>query len=518
MKNGPPYLLGIDIGTQSLRSGIFDLRGNAVAYSIKGYPVYYPQVGWAEQEPEDWWQAAKITVNECLRKAKVNPKDVVGISIDNASCTVLPAGKKGEPLRRALLWMDIRAHREVETINSTKHRILKYAGGKDSPEWMLPKALWLKKNQREIYKNAYRIVESIDWLIHKLTGRWTASKCNVTCKWNYASPEGGWSEDFLREVGLEDIVDKWPKNVLNMGEYVGELLPKPANELGLPKGIVVAQGGIDAYAGMLGLGVIKPGKLALIIGSSTCHMAFSDKAIFGSGVWGPYPDALMPGSWILEGGQTATGAIVKWFIDNFASREEVEAKEKGINIYQVLDEKAAQVKPGCEGLVLLDYWQGNRTPFRDPLARGAIWGLSLKHSKEHFFRSIYEGTAYGTRHILDDLSKHGFQTREIYACGGGTKSSLWLKIHADVCGVPIFLPRGGDAITLGAAICAGVGAEKFTSLSQACREMVHISRKIEPDLTDEKIYDFYFQKYLDTYPRLKDLMHSVANNIGRSMM
>lgn len=510
------YVLGIDSGTQSLRSGIFDLEGNPIVYAIKDYPVFHAQIGWAEQSAEDWWQAAKMTVNECLRKSKIDPGKIIGISIDGTSCSVLPVDEKGIPLRKALLWMDIRAHREAEQVNATGHPILKYVGGQESPEWMIPKSLWLKNHEPEIYESADKIIESTDWFIHKLTGRWTASKCNVTCKWNYAAPEGGWSIDFLKDLGLEDLQEKWPLDILNMGDYVGELTEESAGELGLKKGTIVAQGGIDAYAGMLGLATIKPGRLALVIGTSTCHMAFSDKPIWDSGVWGPYPDALIPDSWILEGGQTATGSIIQWFIHNFGYREKLEAEKRKIDLYQIFDKKAEAAGVGAEGLVLLDYWQGNRTPIRDSVLRGAIWGLSLKHDGGHIFRSIYEGTAFGTRHILEDLAEHGFEVKRIYACGGGAKSRLWLQIHADVCNVPIYLPKVSEAPTLGSAICAAVGAGKYKNLIEACGAMVQITEKIEPDPANRKEYDFYFDKYIRTHFQLKEMMHEVSAKIERA--
>lgn len=507
------YVLGIDSGTQSLRAGIFDLKGAPITYAVKEYPTFYPQIGWAEQSAIDWWNSVKITVNQCIQQSGINVENIIGISVDGTSCTVLPVDRMGIPLRNALLWMDIRAHKESELVNASKHPILKYVGGQESPEWMIPKALWLKRNEPDTYKSAYRIIESTDWLMYKLTGRWTASKCNITCKWNYAAPEGGWADDFLKEIGLEDIREKWPDAILNMGDYAGEINASTALELGLKKGTIVAQGGIDAYAGMLGLATIKSGRLALVIGTSTCHMVFSDKPVWNSGVWGPYPDAIIQDSWILEGGQTATGSIIQWFIKNFVSEEKLTNKAINADIYELLDQKAADVGIGSEGLVLLDYWQGNRTPIRDPLLRGAIWGLSLKHSVGHVFRSIYEGTAFGTRDIIENLGQHGLQTQQIYACGGGTKSNLWLQIHADICNMPIYLTQVPEAVTLGTAICAAVGAGKYTNLVEASEAMVQISKKIEPNRDNREAYDFYFDKYKRTYFSLKDLMHEVTQKV-----
>ncbi|KPJ64354.1 hypothetical protein AMK68_01815 [candidate division KD3-62 bacterium DG_56] len=499
----PPYVLGIDSGTQSLRAGIFDLKGNCLASAVQEYPISIPRVSWAEQSPDDWWQAARSTVRQCLAESEANPGDIAGASVDGTACTVVLCKRNGTPLRPGILWMDVRAHQEAERITATGADVLKYVGNKESAEWMVPKAMWLKTHEPQVYDAAEVVCESTDWLTFRLTGRWTASLCNTTCKWNYARPAGGWPEALLREMDMAELLGKWPRDVLAMGEPQGELTQQAAQELGLPAGLPVAEGGIDAYTGMFGLAVTRPGRMALVMGSSTCHMALSERAIFGSGVWGPYPDALIPGTWVLEGGQTATGSIVKWFRDNFAAGAK----------YDELDRGAAAVPPGSEGLVMLDYFQGNRTPIRDPLVRGAIWGLSLKHTSAHVFRAVCEGTAYGTRHILQDLADHGFTATEIYACGGGAKSRLWLQIHADVCGVPIFLTAVPEATTLGSAICAAVGAGLYANPDEAAQNMVQVTSRIEPDAANREVYDFYFGKYLETYRPMAPLMHAVTERV-----
>jgi ribulokinase len=499
----PPYVLGIDCGTQSLRTGIFDLAGRPVVYAVREYPISFPKVGWAEQQPADWWNAARETVAECLGAANVKPGDISGLSLDGTACTVVCCTTDGKPLRPGILWMDIRAHEQAARVDATNDPVLKYAGGKDSPEWMIPKALWLKENEPQVYEKAERIAEVTDWLMFRLTGRWTASLNVTTCKWNYAKPEGGWPRGLLQKLGMTEILEKWPQDVLALGEVAGKLSAAAADELGLAAGIPVAEGGIDAYTGMLGMATVKPGRMALVMGTSTCHMGLSDRGIFGSGVWGPYPDALLSGTWVLEGGQTATGSIVKWFRDNLAAGES----------YRTLDEKAAAIPPGSEGLVLVDYFQGNRTPIRDPLVRGALWGLGLKHTSAHIFRAILEGTAFGTRHILEDLAAHGFKATELYATGGGAKSRLWLQIHADVCGLPIFLSKVGEATTLGSAIAAAVAAGHYSSLPEASEKMVTITDEIKPDPGKREAYDFYFDRYRESYPALAPLMHRVTKRV-----
>lgn len=504
------FVLGIDVGTQSLRSMIFDLSGRPHGSASQPYQTHHDRVSWAEQEPDDWWQACVATVRQAVAEAGIEASQIVGLSVDSTSCTMLPVKSDGRPLRRALLWMDVRAVEQAARVTKTKHPQLKYVSWVESPEWMIPKALWVKEHQPEIWSEADLIVECQDWMIHRLTGRWTASINQVTCKWNYAKPEGGWPADLLKQLGFSDLLGKWPPEVSAVGQPVGTLTRAAADELGLTTDVVVAQGGIDAYTAMLGLGVTQPGRMALVMGTSTCHMALCESGLFETHVWGPYPDALLPGTWILEGGQTTTGAIVTWFRDQFGAAAEALAAERGVEVWDVLDEQAAAVPAGSEGLVLLDYFQGNRTPLRDPKARGSVVGLSLKHTAAHLFRAIYEGTAFGTRHILEDLAAGGFRASGIYACGGGTKSALWLQIHADVCGVPLYLTEVPDATCLGTAICAAAGAGCYPSVAEAAGEMVHVTRKIEPDTSARAAYDFMYEKYVGLYKPLRDTMHALA--------
>ncbi len=201
-----------------------------------------------------------------------------------------------------------------QRINATHNPVLRYAGGSESPEWMIPKALWLKENLPDVFANSDYLVECQNWIVFKLTDRWVTSLNNAICKWNYCPPEGGWPVSLLRELNFEELLDKWPRDLIPVGERVGELTKRAASDLGLIPGIPVIQGGIDAYAAMVGLDVVHPHRLAMVIGSSTCHLALSDSPIFSTGIWGPYQGAVLPDMWILEGGQSSTGhSIIKQF-------------------------------------------------------------------------------------------------------------------------------------------------------------------------------------------------------------
>jgi FGGY-family pentulose kinase len=505
-----PLFLGLDVGTQSLRAALFDAHGVCRGYATAPLDTYHPHPGWAEQDANQWWHAACQAVPAALARAGATAEIVAGVGLDCTACTVIPCRKDGAPLHRALLWMDQRSHREAADISATRDPSLRYVSGVVSPEWMLPKALWLKRHQRGVYDHAERLVECTDWLMYRLTGDWTLSLNNVTVKWNHSRPDGGWSQAMLNKVGLDDLPGKWPERIVPLGKGEACLSTTAAAELGLRAGTPLAQGGIDAYLGMLGLGAVGAGDLAMIMGSSTCHLAMSAQGLFGSGMLGCYPDAVVEGLYTLEGGQTATGSILNWYRQHFAGAEAAEAERTGRNVYEILDAQAEAVPPGCEGLICLDYWQGNRCPLKDPRARGAFWGLTLSHGAGHVFRSIYEATAFGTRRILEDVASHGLRITRLFAGGGGARSRLWLQIHPDILQQPLHLPEDGEACALGSALVAAVHSGHFASLEEAAGAMVRIAAVVEPRPALRGVYDDAYARYCGTYPALRDLMHSLS--------
>jgi ribulose kinase len=240
----------------------------------------------------------------------------------------------------------------------------------------------------------------------------------------------------------------------------------------------------------------------VIVGSSTCHLAQSRDGVFGSGAAGCYPDATVLGLYTLEAGQTATGSILDWYRRHFAGFQQHEAQERDVNVFQVLDEQAAAVPPGAEGLVVRDDWQGNRSPYKNPQARGAIAGLSLAHGPGHVFRAIYEATACGTRHILEDAKAHGLNVERIFVGGGGARSALWLQIHADILKQPVHLARESEACALGSAMAASVAAGIYPDFDAAARAMVAIERLVEPISANADVYDELFERYVGLYQRL----------------
>ncbi len=504
-------VMGIDAGTESVRVGLFDLQGNEIAFGATEYRTHHPKPGWAEQDPRDWWDCLVASTHKAMSEAQATKEQIIGIGLDTTACSVVACMNDGEPLRRSLIWMDVRAGEEAAMIAATADDALKYNGyGKVSPEWMPGKALWLKKHEPENYHKAEKIAEFVDWYTYKLTGTWTASICNTTTRWYYNREEGGWPVQFYERIGLGDLLNKFPQHICDLGEAVGGLTKQAAEELGLLENTPVAQGGADAFVGLIGLGVVKPGRLALITGSSHLVLGLTEHSMHARGLFGSFPDAVVPGLKMVEGGQISTGSIIKWFRSQFCKDLEDAAKATGASVYDLLNLRAADIPPGSDGLLVLDYWQGNRTPHVDSAVRGMVYGFSLKHSREHLFRAIMEGIAYGTDHIIQTFRANGFQTNELYLAGGAANSRLYMQIHADVSNAVINIPTVSQAPSLGSAILASMAANAYKTIHDGVDHMVRYKDRIEPNQRNHETYRQLAEQYRKAYPLFQEWMKETS--------
>ncbi|HSN42825.1 MAG TPA: FGGY-family carbohydrate kinase [Propionibacteriaceae bacterium] len=505
------FLLGVDFGTGGVRVGLFDTSGTPHTFTGVEYPTVYPRGGWAEQSPDVWWASFLTAARETVAKSGLHPDQIVGISSDTTASTVLVIGHDDKPLRPAIMWMDVCAHSEAAELTASGHPALKYVGfGEVSAEWGTPKALWLKRNEPETWASTKYVVDCNDWLTHALTGEWVASTNVASVKYLHDGDYGGYPVDLLASVGLEDFVDKVPSRQMGMGEVVGGLLPTVAEAIGLRPGTPVAMGGVDAYAGAIGLGVVDPGTLGIITGSSHVLIGHSAKPVHGAGVWGSFTDCIRSGQYTVESGQASTGSVVKWFKENLAGVAAVRALKEGRDTYDILTEEARSVPIGSNGLIWLDYFQGNRSPHTDPFVRGAIWGLELGHTPAHLFRGLLEGICYGTESVIQALLTAGFETSDVRITGGPARNPLWMQIHADVSNLPMSFTACQDGPSLGSAMVAAVGAGIYPDLSVAAKEMVHVTGTIEPNPDAHEKYQAYRQLYEDTYPALREAMHAMT--------
>lgn len=490
------YFLTADGGTESVRARVYDLSGTCLASAAVPYETKFSSGARAEQNPEDWWSGFVTAARKAIADSSVDPSAIEAITLATTSCTVVALDASGKPLRPSIIWMDVRASAEADAVLATADIALQANGGGRGPvsaEWMIPKALWLARNEPEIFEKADTICEYQDFMTLRLTGEKAASLNNVSLRWHYSTDRGGFPVTLLEKLGLSDLLQKWPSRVVAPGEVIGGLCATAASELGLSQSVKVVQGGADALIGMIGLGVAKPGQLALITGSSHLQFGVADKPLHAPGIWGSYPDMVYPGRYIIEGGQTSTGSIIAWLGRLMNGTMDMEA----------LNAKAAALEPGAEGLLVQDHFQGNRTPYTDALSRGAIVGLTLAHEPHHIFRAIMEGISFGTRTILDAMAEAGYRGQEITVGGGASASPLWLQIHADTAGLPVCVPQSRDAPSVGAAVLAAHGAGHFATIDDGIAAMVKPGKRIEPRPREMALYNEIYQQYRALYPALK---------------
>jgi FGGY-family pentulose kinase len=511
----PRYVLGIDAGTESIRAAVFDERGVCRGIGMSPTRTTYPHPGWAEQSVAHWDTGLIAAIRQALAASGISPEAIEGVSVDGTTCTAVFLDHGGAPLRDAILWMDVRAHREAEDVAATADPALRYVGfGNVSAEWFPCKTLWVKRHEPEIFDRARTIFELTDWLVYRLTGETTVNINTLSVRWFYDASRDGLPRSLYEAIGLGGIFEKLPARVVRLGEVAGGLRGEVAAQTGLRGGLPVAAGGGDAFVGMIGLNAIRPGQLSLMTGSSHVQMGLLDRELHAPGLFGTFPDAVLPGYHLIEGGQVSTGSILKWFKDNFVnSHIQREAERQGTDVYAVLDAMAQEVPAGSEGLVVLDHWQGNRTPWTDPTSRGVIRGLTLRHTPAHLFRAIMEGVAYGTRVILDRMEQAGVTVDELVVCGGATRSALWMRILADVTGKPIAIPLEQQAAVLGCAILATVGAGIYGSIAEAASRMVTVGKTLEPDATRCADYQFAVEQYVQTYESLKDASRAAVRRL-----
>ncbi len=496
------YVIGIDGGTESVRAFVFDLKGNSLGSYACLYETSFPLPGRAEQDPGQWWQSLGAAVRGAVQKAGISAHNVVGLAADTTSCSVVALDVNWEPLRPSLIWMDVRASEEAERVRATGDKALVVNGNGRSPvsaEWMIPKALWIATHEPVLYEKAATICEYGDYIAWCLTGRRVGSLTQASLRWHYTT-QRGIPSTLLAKLGIESLAEKWPSEFLEPGAVVGELRPEAAKHLGLPRAVQVVQSGSDAFIAMVGLGVSRPNQMALVTGSSHLQLGVCDREVHGEGFWGSYQDAVYRGLSVIEGGQTSTGSVIAWLRRLTGSRDFAE-----------LNEKATKLPPGANGLLVLDHFQGSRTPYTDAHSRGAITGLSLFHGPEHLFRGVMEGISFGTRAILDAMGAAGVRPAALTVCGGASKSPLWLQIHADIAGLPIHVPVCTDAAALGSAILAAKGTGQYASIQEAIDNMVSISYTLEPNQEARSPYAEIYQRYLKLYPALIPLRSPAAD-------
>lgn len=497
------YLLGLDLGTTGAKAILIDEKGRVASRAFEEYTIHVPKPGWSEQDVEDWWRASVKVIRNAIDYAKARPEDVAGVGLTGQMHGLVLIGDSGEVLRRPILWNDQRTAEqcswiteilggEVEAIKLTCNPIL--------TGFTAPKLIWVRQNEPGIYAKAKKVLLPKDYIRFKLTGVYASEVSDASGTSLFDVRRRVWSDKVLDLLELpRDILPE----VYESTQVSGEVSWEAAALTGLKAGTPVVGGGGDQAAGAVGNGVVKEGIISATIGTSGVVFAHTDEVrVDPDGRLHSFCHAV-PGKWHLMGVMLSAGGSLRWFRDKLGAPEVQVANACGIDPYELLDAEASKVPCGCEGVIFLPYLSGERTPHKDPSARGVFFGLSLRTSKGHLVRSIMEGVAFGMRDSLEIMKDLGLPTKEVRASGGGARSKLWRQIQADVYGVDIYTMDIEEGPAFGAAIIAGVGVDLYTSVERACEEVVRTSGKVSPEPRCSKLYEGHYRIYKELYRCLK---------------
>jgi len=505
------YLLGTDIGTSGTKTILTDLNGTLIAKDLQEYGVLTPKQLWAEQWPDVWYQATLNSIRNTVKKAGIEAKDIKGIAISGLyGGSGIPLDESMEPVRPCMIWMDGRADQETKWALDVigEEKLLEITQNGANPYYGYTKILWMKNNEPENWERTKLFLPPNNYVIYKMTGE-------VAIDYSSAGNIGGifdmrtrtWSKELLDAMGIP--VSMMPQKIVESTDIVGGLKEDIARDLGLEPGMPVIAAGIDCGAANIGMGVFEPGVYAAAIGTSMCAALISDRPIKGEGliVW-PYLYEAKNLSYYFAGGATS-GAIIKWFRNTFCELEVQQEEETGKNAYAVLDAEAEKIREGSEGLIVLPYFMGERSPIWDPDAKGTILGLSLIHTKAHIYRAFLEAVAYSLRNAMEATG----ETIEgsIMLAGGATKSKLWKQIFADVTGKTVVCPKYDVEANMGDVMLAGIGTGLLTF--EEAKKWQIMDEKIEPDMEKHKVYSSYYEIYQSAYHHLQSDMKALSRLI-----
>uniref|UniRef100_A0A8D0ACH4 FGGY carbohydrate kinase domain-containing protein n=1 Tax=Sander lucioperca TaxID=283035 RepID=A0A8D0ACH4_SANLU len=493
------YYVGVDVGTASVRAALVTRAGLIKSTAEEPISIWEPQSDYYVQSSTEIWEKCCTVVKRVTQSVKRS--QIRGIGFD-ATCSLVVLDQSFQPVpvcdrqRNVVMWMDHRAEEQAARITNTGHRVLSRVGGVMSPEMQPPKLLWLKENLREsCWNKAGHFFDLPDFLSWKATGSLTRSLCTLLCKWTYCPPEG-WDAGFWTSIGMEDILEnnfsKIGSTTCSPGIPLGDgLTQEAAADLGLEPGTAVGASVIDAHAGGLGVmgadvkGFYLPcedqpitSRMAMICGTSTCHMAISEQPLFVPGVWGPCLSAMVPGMWLNEGGQSATGRLIEHMVKGHAAytqlQEEAQVPFTGVNIYSYLNSHLSSMANSritvdllASSLHVWPDFHGNRSPLADPTLKGMVIGLPLSQTLDDLallYLATIQALALGTLHILEAMKEAGHDIRTLFLCGGLSKNALFVQIHANATGLPVVLPDQTEAVLLGAAILGACASQDYMSL------------------------------------------------------
>lgn len=503
------YLLGIDCGTSGTKTVLFDTKGKAVASASVEYPLYQPQNGWAEQEPEDWWNAARDTIRSVLAQSGVAAQEVKGIGISGQMHGLVLLDKAGRVLRRSIIWCDGRTVEECAEITQTigAQRLIEITANPALPGFTAGKILWVRKHEPEIWAQTAHIMLPKDYLRYKLTGVFATEVSDASGMNLLDVTKRDWSDEILQKLNIDKaLLGKMHESC----EVAGKVHAQAASDTGLAEGTVVVGGAGDNAAAAVGTGVVEAGKAFTTLGTSGVVFAHSDTVQIDAQGRVHTFCAAVPGAYTVMSCTLAAGLSLKWFRDTLCDAEMSTAKSMGVDPYMLMDKEAAAIPIGADRLLFLPYLMGERSPILDANSRGAFFGLSAIHTKAHLLRAVMEGVIYAQRHCLDVLREMRVAPDTMLACGGGGTSPLWRQMMADVYACPVMTVQNKEGPALGVAILAGVGAGMYASVAEGCRAVMAYNESQQPDAAASAAYEPVYALYKNLYPVLKESYAALA--------
>ncbi len=504
------FILAHDLGTTGNKASLYNAEGQLLGSSLSEYGVTFEQPLWAEQNPEDWWQAICHSTKQLLQQTKISKNDIACITFSGQMMGCVPLGKDAKPLRKALIWADQRSTPQEQWLSKriSPEKVYRITGHRLSASYSLCKILWLRDNQPEVYNNTYKFVHAKDAMVARLTGNFVTDPSDASGMNLYDLENGIWSQDIIQAAEL--AANKLP-DIKASTAVVGEVLASIATEVGLAAGTPVVIGGGDGCCAATGAGVIQEGRAYNYIGSSSWIALATEKPVFDPTMRTFTWAHLIPGMFSPCGTMQAAGASYAWARNELAPLELQLSKEKNISAYELMNQTAQASPLGSKNLLYLPYLLGERSPRWNSKATGAFIGLTVRHTRADMIRSVLEGITLNLRVILDALTAHGTQVDSMRVIGGGAKGKLWNQIMADIYGVPVQrLAVLEEATSLGAAVAGGVGVGIYKDFS-IVEHMNPIASTVMPNLENQKKYNQLLPVFNAAYEALVPVYEQLAN-------
>lgn len=496
------YLLGIDIGTSGTKTVLFDRGGNPISSSTGEYPLYQPEIGWAEQDPQDWWNAVCITINQVIKDSNINPESISGIGLSGQMHGLVMLDGDGNVLRKSIIWCDQRTAKECVEIteNVGEKRLIDITANPALTGFTASKILWVRNNEPEIYEKCRKILLPKDYIRYMLTGEFATEVSDASGMQLLDIKNRCWSKEVLNalDIPIEYLGDVHESIVVS-----GKVHKKAAEVTGLKENTPVVGGAGDQAAGAIGNGIIKSGQISSTIGTSGVVFAHLDEPIIDEkGRVHTFCHAV-PGAWHMMGVTQGAGLSLKWFRDNFCTNEIEVAKGMGIDPYVLMTKEAEKVPTGSRGVIYLPYLMGERTPHLNPKAKGVFFGLSAAHTKNEMLRAVIEGVSYSLLDCMEIIKDTGMNPTNVMVSGGGGKSELWRQILADMFNCKVSTNKSSEGPALGVALLAGVGTGVYKDIDEACSIAISENSVQFPKEENSLVYKRYYEIYKKIYDDLK---------------